>query len=698
MEALADRLAEALGSAYQLGPLLGQGGMAVVFRATDRRLRREVAVKVLPPQLGYSPNLHARFVREAQTAAQLSHPNIVQIYDVGEQAELVWFIMALVEGETVRAKVEREGAQPISVVRRVLQEVAQALAYSHARGVVHRDIKPDNILIESASGRPMVTDFGIAKAIQVESTEVTKPGEIVGTARYMAPEQALGQGEIDGRADIYSLGLVGHFMVSGAHAIQAATLPAVIVQHVHGVTIDLAALERRLPRPLVTALNRCLESVPDNRYARAEELADALREIGGELPDTPPVVRKLLRESERFFVSITVGGFAFGLIGVERIPHALMLILAAIVVMQWTNALDEAGRRGVTWGAIRRALYVERAGRVQEVTEAGPVRIGLSGLAAVGLLLGGMLLLMTGAGFAGDSWINQGLFFLGVFGGMIAANVFGMQKVTRAVRLKQFSRRGVRVLAVITLIGVGAVAGVLALGGASAAVVLTGSATVVVVGGLGMLAAHASDRRQQRLQSKVDANEAAEWQIPRWLDVMGSWLFGRFVHRGWRIGFERDKPAAPAAHLDMTEAKQLLKEVRRTAAAVTGSARVTAEQAARLADELVQECHSAVRRLKPLTAKMARLNDGVMVSRTIGLGASLEGELDRVEAEADGLRSRVDECVQMLRALVTGLEVARESRSTTQLDKALAHVREMSSAVRRRTEEVSVAAEQRDEG
>ncbi|MCH7875622.1 MAG: protein kinase [Gemmatimonadetes bacterium] len=689
MEALADRLREALGSAYQLGPVLGQGGMAVVFRATDRRLRREVAVKVLPPQLGYSPNLHARFVREAQMAAQLSHPNIVQIYDVGEQAELAWFIMALVEGETVRAKVEREGAQPISVVRRVLQEVAQALAYSHARGVVHRDIKPDNILIESASGQPMVTDFGIAKAIQAGSTEVTKPGEIVGTARYMAPEQALSEGEIDGRADIYSLGLVGHFMLSGTHAIQAGTLPAVIVQHVRGVTIDLAALERRLPRPLVTALNRCLESVPDNRYARAEELADALREIGGELPDTLPVVRKLLRESERFFVSITVGGFAFGLIGVERIPHALMLILAAGVLMQWTNALEQASRRGVTWGAIRRALYVERAGRVQEVTEAGPVRIGLSGFAVVVLLLVGVVLLSSGAGFLGDSWINQGLFYLGAFGGMIAASVFGMRKVTRAVRLKELSRRGVRVLAVITLVG--AAAG-FAVGGA---LVFT---AVAVLGGVGMLAAHALARRQQRLQSKVEANEAAEWQIPRWLDVMGSWLFGRFVHSGWRIGFERDKPAALAATLNMTEAKQLLKQVRRTAATVTGSARVAAEQAARLADELVQECHSAVRRLKPLTTKMARLNDGVMVSKTIGLGASLEGELDRVEAEVDGLRSRADEYVQMLRALVTGLEVARESRNTTQLDKALARVRELSSAVRRMTEEVSVAAEQMDEG
>lgn len=190
-------------------------------------------------------------------------------------------------------------------------------------------------------------------------------------------------------------------------------------------------------------------------------------------------------ESERFFVSITVGGFAFGIIGVERIPHALMLILAALVVMQWTNALEEASRRGVTWGAIRRALYVERAGRVQEVTDAGPVRMGLSGLAAGGLMLGGWLLLSTGAGFAGDSWINQGLFFLGVGGGMIAAITFRIPKTPRAVRLKQFSGRGVRVLAVITLVG--AAAG-FAVGGA-----LVGTA-VAVVGGLGMLAAHASER------------------------------------------------------------------------------------------------------------------------------------------------------------------------------------------------------------
>ena len=237
--------------------------------------------------------------------------------------------------------------------------------------------------------------------------------------------------------------------------------------------------------------------------------------------------------------------------------------------------------------------------------------------------------------------------------------------------------------------------------GAAAGFTLGGAvvfATVAMVGGVGMLATLALDRREQRLQSIIDPSEAGEWQIPRWFDVMGSWLFGRFVRRGWRIGFERDKPAALAPALDMADAKQLLKQVRRTAAAVTGSAGVTAEQAARLADELVQECHSAVRRLKPLTAKMARLDDGVMVSKTIGLGASLEGELDRVEAEADGLRSRVDEYVQMLRALVTGLEVARESRNTTQLDEALARVRELSSAVRRKTEEVPVAAEQMDAG
>src|SRR3989304_3473846 len=231
---LATRLAATLGPSYEVASLLGRGGMGAVYRATDRRLRRDVAVKVLPPELGYSEALRARFVREAQMAAQLSHPNIVPIYDVGERDELVWFVMAFIDGESVRGKVEREGPLPLSVVRRVLQEVAQALAYAHARGRIHRAIKPDNIMLDRGSGRALVTDFGIAKALTGADTDLTQPGEVVGTARYMAPEQALGEGLVDARADMYALGLVGYFLLTGTHAIKGMTLPAVMAENVRG--------------------------------------------------------------------------------------------------------------------------------------------------------------------------------------------------------------------------------------------------------------------------------------------------------------------------------------------------------------------------------------------------------------------------------------------------------------------------------
>ena len=679
MDALANRLRKALGSSYELGPVLGRGGMAVVFRATDRRLRREVAIKVLPPELGYSPDLRTRFVREAQTAAQLSHPNIVQIFDVGESDELVWFVMALVEGETVRAKVEREGPQPISLVRKVLEEVAQALAYSHARGVVHRDIKPDNILIESVSRRAMVTDFGIAKALHQTETEVTNPGEIVGTTRYMAPEQALAEA-VDGRADIYALGLVGYFMLSGTHALQGTTLQGIIAQHLRGARVELDGLKRRLPVPLITALDRSLQPAPADRFARAEEFAAALRQMGGELPDTPAAVRKLLRESERFFFTVIVGSLAIGLIGVERIPLALILIVGGLVAGQFAMAVEQAVRRGVGWSAIRRALYVEQAGRVEEITEAGRPRLGVAGLATLGLIFGGMVILGSGFGYAGDSWINITLYAVGSFGGLLAARVFGTYKIKRAVAGKSYARpRSMRILVLATL------GGALAAGAMAGAV---GGFMVLVIGG-GMTFAASKLPRPQSTGAEA---ELREWKVPRWLDVVGSWLFGRFVRRGWRIGFEREQPAALRPALSMRAAEQLLKQVKQRAGEVTGSARVAAQDAARLANDLVAECRVAVKRFKPLAARMARLNEGVLASRTIGLGGSLEGELDQVEAAADALEAQVQEYVRMLDVLARGLQGTVQSRDTEELNQALERVRELSSAVSRAIAQVPVSA------
>lgn len=678
---LATRLALALGPAYEVGSLLGRGGMGAVYRATDRRLRREVAIKVLPPELGYSADLRARFVREAQMAAQLSHPNIVPIYDVGERVELVWFVMAFVEGESVRAKVEREGPQPISVVRRVLQEVAQALAYAHAKGVIHRDIKPDNIMLDRGSGRAMVTDFGIAKALSGEESELTRPGEVVGTARYMAPEQALAEGAVDARADMYALGLVGYFLLTGQHAIKGTSLPAVIAEHVKGVALDLTAIDRRLPAPLVQAITRCLAANPDGRFARMEELADALRELGGDLPDTPPPVRRLLRESERIFVIATMASFALGLIGVERVPPSLLLLLGGAAAGQWVMAIEQATRRRVTWSMIRRALYVERVRRVEEAQEAGVGHPGLAfWVAMVGLIIGGLAL----AGpLAVGSGPNVVLFYGGVFGGLVAAKVFGLPRrrsTTRRRRLQiAAAGLGLAFLAVmvysVSLARRRVPAGVV--GGLAAGLV---AAVVVIVG----VAVFRKRRRTAVPRAVPDAEPVQEWRVPRWLDVAGSWLFGRFARDGWRVRFEREKPAAvAAAHLGVSAARQAAKRISDLVVRISGTGTAAAHEAQRLARDLVAECRRAEQDLKPLLAKIARLGEGVLVSRTIAAGGSVESELDRAEHEADALRAHARECGEMLDGLAVGLEAVARGQDTRQLDAALQRARELSSGVRR---------------
>src|SRR3954454_24016994 len=190
-ESLEGRVAAAVGGQYDIDGEIGRGGMSVVYRARDRRLNRPVALKVLPPELAHDPAIRTRFTREAQMSAQLSHAHIVPIYDVGEQDGLAYFVMAIVNGGNLATLLTREPRQPVEEARRLLAEIADALAYAHLRGVIHRDIKPDNILLDENSGRVMVTDFGIARAME-GSPRLTATGIAVGTPAYMSPEQALG--------------------------------------------------------------------------------------------------------------------------------------------------------------------------------------------------------------------------------------------------------------------------------------------------------------------------------------------------------------------------------------------------------------------------------------------------------------------------------------------------------------------------
>jgi serine/threonine-protein kinase len=274
---LFDRVTVAVGNHYLIETEIGRGGMAVVYKATDIRLNRHVAIKVLPPDVAFNGDVKVRFIREAQTAAQLSHPNIVPIYSVDDSAvdSLVYFVMAFVDGESLGVRLSREGAWPVDQTVRVLRDVADALAYAHSHGVVHRDIKPDNILIDRASGRPLVTDFGIARAAAGE-TRLTVTGVAVGTPAYMSPEQALGEREIDGRSDVYSLAVVGYHMLVGETPFKAANTPAMLVKHVSERPRPLRERRPDVPAYLGVAIDRALAKRPEDRFADAAEFRDAL--------------------------------------------------------------------------------------------------------------------------------------------------------------------------------------------------------------------------------------------------------------------------------------------------------------------------------------------------------------------------------------------------------------------------------------
>jgi serine/threonine-protein kinase len=278
-----DRVTAAVGDAYLVNAEIGRGGMAVVYRATDLRLKRAVAIKVLPPELAFREDVRRRFLREAQTAAQLSHPNIVPIYSVDERDGIVFFVMGLVEGESLAACIAR-GPMPIPDARRILADVAGALAYAHAHGVVHRDVKPDNILLDRESGRPMVTDFGIARAVEAES-RLTVTGIAVGTPAYMSPEQALGEREVDGRSDIYSLGVVAYQALSGVLPFQAGNTPAMMMKHISETPRPLRSLRADVPPALEGAIARALVKRPEDRWPTATAFRDAI--LRDEAPRVP---------------------------------------------------------------------------------------------------------------------------------------------------------------------------------------------------------------------------------------------------------------------------------------------------------------------------------------------------------------------------------------------------------------------------
>ncbi|HWG53079.1 MAG TPA: serine/threonine-protein kinase [Gemmatimonadaceae bacterium] len=282
MRALAER---ALAPQFDVESELGRGGMGIVYRARDRRLKRDVAVKVLPPELAYRGEIKSRFLREAETAAQLNQPNIVPIYAVDEREGLVFFVMACVDGTTVGKRLHDEGALPVDDARRIMRQVADALAYAHARGVIHRDIKPDNILLDRESKRAMVTDFGIARAMQEGAdSRLTATGMAIGTPAFMSPEQAAGEHEIDGRSDLYSLGVVGYQMLTGQLPFKAGSTASMLMKQITERPAPVHQLRPDVPPDLGAIVMTLLEKEPANRFPSASALSAALSGDASAMP------------------------------------------------------------------------------------------------------------------------------------------------------------------------------------------------------------------------------------------------------------------------------------------------------------------------------------------------------------------------------------------------------------------------------
>lgn len=286
MSDLSDRLQSALGTGYAVTQELGGGGMSRVFLAEERSLGRKIVVKVLPPDLAADVNAD-RFRREIQLAAQLQHPHIVPLLSAGQAEGLLYFTMPLIAGESLRAKIAREGALPVTETVRILRDVVDALGHAHERGIVHRDVKPDNILI--SGHHAVVADFGVAKALTAaaEGSSLTSTGLALGTAAYMAPEQASADPQLDHRADLYAVGAVAYEMLTGQAPFRG-TAQQVMARQVAEAPEPVDKIRPSIPASLAMIVMRCLEKYPADRFQTAEELLHELELIATPTSSTAP--------------------------------------------------------------------------------------------------------------------------------------------------------------------------------------------------------------------------------------------------------------------------------------------------------------------------------------------------------------------------------------------------------------------------
>jgi serine/threonine-protein kinase len=361
-------LQQLLAGRYSIERELGRGGMGIVLLARDVPLDRLVAIKLLPPELAHDGAVRQRFLREARTAAGLSHPHIVPIHAVEELGEWVFFVMGYVDGETLRERVERSGPIGPRQALKVMQEAAWALGYAHERGVVHRDVKPDNIMIERATDRTVVMDFGIAVVGKPDET-----GEVIGTARYMSPEQACGEA-VDGRSDLYSLGATCFYALTGRPPFEARNVPALLALHVSSPAPALRSVRAEIPDKLAAVIDRLLQKEPADRFGSGEELSTQVEAVRGRQMRSPPLIRAFMRNAQvstMVFLAATVAGQ-----GVTVSQGAVSFsaggpgLIGLILFIQLVIVARRLLREGYAFADIRTALLAEAQAQQEEADAA----------------------------------------------------------------------------------------------------------------------------------------------------------------------------------------------------------------------------------------------------------------------------------------------------------------------------------------
>ena len=363
---LTDPLKRALEAAvagrYTILRELGRGGMGAVYLATDLSLDREVAIKVLPPDLAAQPSLRERFVREAKLAASLSHPNIIHVHAVEEHGDLLLFVMQYVDGETLTERIARSGPYDGPDCARLLQDTAWALGYAHARGIVHRDVKPDNLMIERGTGRALIMDFGIAR--QEHATTLTEVGQSIGTPHYMSPEQAAAE-QVDGRSDLYSLGCVGFFAATGRPPFQGESAHKLLMQHLTVPAPTVESVRPEFQPGLAAVIAKALEKEPANRYPTGEAMAEAIGALQLRSREVAPLLRLFHQQTASslqaiitlllvFFVFTQFSDKASTLLG--TMVGVLFLTVAVTICSQTLDRVRFAVRQGFTVADVRTAF------------------------------------------------------------------------------------------------------------------------------------------------------------------------------------------------------------------------------------------------------------------------------------------------------------------------------------------------------